>query len=149
MNNEEVRQLLAALPSLDNLEGLDFFYELSKIEDSLRSENKHIQKTLISIKELDEYEKERDILIKGYAEKDEKGRPIRPTPNSYKVDSSVADNCNTDIKILDEKYKSSLDQKKTLLEQASKAKFKKIKLSLVPKNISGAQFRSIKHLIEK
>lgn len=149
MNNQEMINVLVGMQSLDNLVGLDFFYEVLKIEDIFQSENKIIQKTLKSLKDLGAYENERNVILEKYCEKDEKGRAVKPSPNSFKIDAALADDLNAELATLDEKYKDSLGKKKALLEQECKAKFKKIKLSLVPKNILGSQYRVIKDLVKE
>lgn len=148
MDNLGMIDLLNKLHSLDNLEGLDFFYEILKIEDIFLQENKIIQKTLKSLKDLPEYDNKRDMILKKHCEKDEKGNPISRGPNSFAIAHSKYDIVEKEISEIDEKHKDSLAQRKNLLGLESKAKFKKIKISLVPKNISGAQLRLIKDLVE-
>ncbi len=153
MNNQEMINLLNGIPSLYTNGGLtdalDFFYELSKIEDALQAENKIIQKTLNSITGLDAYEKEKLVIIKKYCKKDKNGRLVMSNSNSFEIDESSEEVADKEMKDLNEKYKDALSQRKELLERESKAKFDKIKFSLVPGNIKGVHYRIIKDLIEK
>ena len=160
MKNIELLNLEKALKEVGGYPGVKFGYGVAKNLNIIESEIKAINKASEPSKVWQEYDKKRvDLAIK-HAEKDANKIPKRTPPDAQgRFSYIIADETafSKDWDELKAKYKDALDKREKqeaewlefLEKETAKIVFHKIKLSDVPKEITGNQLANIYQLIEQ
>ena len=153
MKNIELFELFKALENI-NLSGAKFAYGIAKNINILKPHAIAISKAQEYQGQFKEYIKEKTKILKKLADKDEKGRQIKEG-DSFKVSENL-EQCLDEVKVIDEKYKDAIEQRKVqmeefekLLEEPVSIELHKIKLEHVPQDITSSQMKSIISLIEE
>lgn len=139
MKNIELNEMFKLLPTLRGLTGSDFWLTVSRAEDQLKSEIKHLQTALDNIEGIANLKKEHKDLFEKYSVKDEKGNSFIEEKNkNIFYEQTIA---------IDNKFSSTLKEVSEFWEKENPIVFPKLKEEYIPKNINGEQFKFVKYLL--
>ncbi len=150
MTKRELLILNQTFQTLD-LKGVKFNYAIAKNSDKIKSEVKALQKIIEMSKDYKKFDDERIELVKKYSKKDDLGLPM-VSDNQYILDNK--EEFDVEFELLKDKHKTSVEEREKQLEEYNEIlnerieiDFYKIKLELIPENISTSEMSVLFPLI--
>lgn len=152
----EMVNLYGVLKEVENEKAsIRFSYAAAKNIKAIEVEVNALQKIIQTpVEGGEEYEKERLEVLKKYAEKDEKGKPILYN-NQYKILPENMDHFNAEMKQLEEKHKDAIDRLKErnkelekLLQEEIEIPLQMVTLDELPQELTPLQVEMLMPMIK-
>lgn len=153
MKNKEIVALHNNLKALKGLKGVKFNYAIARNISKLSTEIECLEKSKEQTDLYKEFEKERVELAKSFAKKNEKGVEIIVEKNYIILDQEAFDKSFEELK---EKHKEAVAEREAQLKEYIELLDKestfipfKIKVELIPEEITTEQMNAIYPLVEE
>lgn len=156
---QEILDLAAQMSSLDNLEGLELAFALSKNEKTLTPNVEAYKKATAPSKAFQEFQAEQRKLFERFAIKDEKGKPVQKVDESgnafLQIDPAKVEEHQTAAAALVAQYsvaiearRKQFDDAKNLVELEVTLEMYPIKKEWIPANVTKKQMGVLLNFME-
>lgn len=145
MKKGELRQIFLVMQELGEIKGsAKFAYGIVKNKSKIKEEVVALDEAM---KSLTEYNDDRMILCKKFAEKDKDGKPVEENGRFKGLENNIKFKKGMDG--LAEKHKKPLDEVKNLLLEDIEIDFHKMNIDVFPNEIMPLQIEALMPLIEE
>lgn len=153
MKRSEVEPLDQVLDGLKRIRSTRFAYAVAKNRQALKAEVESLQAAREPSDNVKEFDQKRSELVAEYAERDDKGGFIAPSPGQVKLDMNRIAEFNSKIKALAEEFgivdemKKKQQEVKELLDGNVEIEMYGIRAETAPADLSSDEMLAIMPLI--